>query len=282
VTAHPDVLGQLRHGHGGRRGFSRARRQHARNRCGQVVQVRRSPQAVACRKRAVEARGKPPTLLSGANLGRWSPAPEAPQGKPGHGTRLEATLHGGTWDRQAEQSCHRASPPERAGVSYHAEDSAVGQAPSRGKDVTEGRRPPRPRLPDTGGPDPHAPTALRGRANKARADKHHRVRDRYRCLDAHRLRACWDALHKAAARGGDHGTAEEYGAHLQATMAAWAQRLQAPRSRATVVRRCALPKAHGTARPRGIPALADTLGHLACATRLTAISAQDVLACSAG
>src|SRR5207253_1895504 len=62
----------------------------------------------------------------------------------------------------------------------------------------------------------------------------------------------------------------------------WAQRLQAPRSRATVVRRCALPKAHGTARPRGIPALADTLGHLACATRLTAISAQDVLACSAG
>src|SRR6266705_2030500 len=136
-TAPPAVLGQLRHGHGGRRGFSRARRQQERNRCGQVVQVRRSPQAVAGRKRdGEEARGKPQTLLDGENLGRWDTAPEAPQGKPGNGTMLEPTLHGGPWDRQAEKDGHRESPPHTAGVSYHAEYSEVGKAHYRGKDVT--------------------------------------------------------------------------------------------------------------------------------------------------
>ena len=120
VTAPPAVLGQLRHGHCGRRGFSRSRRQHARHRCGQVVPVRRRPQAVACRTREVEELGKPQTLLWRENLGRWSPAPEAPQGKPGHGTMLEPTRHGGPGDRQAEKACPRESPPDTEGVSYHA------------------------------------------------------------------------------------------------------------------------------------------------------------------
>jgi len=85
------------------------------------VQVRRSPQAVACRKRDVEEElGKPQTLLYVENLGRWYTAPEAPKGKPGNGTMLEPTLHGGPWDRQAEKYCHRESPPHTAGVSYHA------------------------------------------------------------------------------------------------------------------------------------------------------------------
>ena len=63
-------------------------------------------------------------------------------------------------------------------------------------------------VPDTVGPAPHEPTSLRGRANKARADKPHRLRDRSRGLEAHLLRACWDALHKAAASGVDPVTAE--------------------------------------------------------------------------
>jgi RNA-directed DNA polymerase len=78
-----------------------------------------------------------------------------------------------------------------------------------GKDVTEVRSPHRKLLPDTVGPDPQEPTSLRGRANKARADKQHRFRALSRCLDAHLLRVCWDALHKAAASGVDHITAEE-------------------------------------------------------------------------
>ena len=96
----------------------------------------------------------------------------------------------------------------------------MGKAHYTGKDVTEGRSPHRKRMPDTVGPDPHEPTSLRGRANKARADKRHRCRDLYRGLDANLLRACWDDLNKAAASGGDHVTAEEYAADLQVNMEA--------------------------------------------------------------
>src|SRR5207244_10253433 len=97
-----------------------------------------------------------------------------------------------------------------------------------------------------------------------------------------RLRGCGDDRNQAAARGGEHGTATEEAAHRQATREAVAPRLPTKRSRATVVRRCAMPKANGPARPRGIPAREDPLGHQACAQLLTAISAQDVLVCSDG
>ncbi len=39
-------------------------------------------------------------------------------------------------------------------------------------------------MPDTAGSEHHEPTSLRGIANKAKADKQHRFRDLYRCLDA--------------------------------------------------------------------------------------------------
>jgi RNA-directed DNA polymerase len=115
--------------------------------------------------------------------------------------------------------------------------------------VTEGRSPHRNRLPDTVGPDPHAPTSLRGRANNARAAKRHRCRDLSRCVEAHLLRTCGDDLHKAAARGVDHGTAEDEAANLQANIEALAQRLKAQRYRAKLVRRCDIPKANGKERP---------------------------------
>jgi RNA-directed DNA polymerase len=137
-------------------------------------------------------------------------------------------------------------------------------------------------MPDTVGPDPHEPTYLRGIANKARADKQHRFRDLYRCLDANLLRACWDDLNKAAASGVDHVTAEEYAANLEANIEALAQRLKAQRYRAKLVRRCYIPKANGQERPLGIPALEDTLVQLACAKLLTAIYEQDFLECSYG
>ena len=174
------------------------------------------------------------------------------------------------------------SPLHAPGVSYHAEYSAVGKAHYTGKDVTEVRSPHRQLLPDTVGPEAQEPTSLRGRANKARADKHHRFRDLYRCLDATLLRACWDDLNKAAASGVDHVTAEAYAENLQANIAALAQRLQAQRYRAKLVRRCDIPKANGTERPLGIPALEDKLVQLACAKLLTAIYEQDFLECSDG
>jgi RNA-directed DNA polymerase len=151
----------------------------------------------------------------------------------------------------------------------------VGKAHYTGKDVTEVRSPPRQLRPDTVGPDPQEPTSLRGIAHKARADKHHRFRDQYRCLDAPLLRACWDDLNKAATSGVDHVTAEKYAVNLQANMEALAQRLKTKRYRAKLVRRCYIPKANGQERPLGIPALEDKLVQLACAKLLTAIYEQD-------
>ena len=129
----------------------------------------------------------------------------------------------------------------------------MGKAHYTGKDVTEVRSPHRQLLPDTVGPEPQKPTSLRGIANKAQADKQHRFRDLYRCLDATLLRTCWDDLNKAAASGVDHVTAEEYAVNLQANLEALAQRLKTKRYRAKLVRRCYIPKANGQERPLGIP-----------------------------
>ena len=105
----------------------------------------------------------------------------------------------------------------------------------------------------------HKPTSLRGIANKAKADKRHRFRDLYRCLDAELLLDCWQDLNKEAASGVDHVTADAYAANLQGNLAALVQRLHTQRSRATLVRRCVIPKANGTDRPLGMPALAGGL-----------------------
>jgi RNA-directed DNA polymerase len=122
-----------------------------------------------------------------------------------------------------------------------------------GKDVTEVRSPQRKLMPDKVGSDHHQPTSLRGIANKARVDKRHRFRDLYRCLDAELLLACWHDLHKDAASGVDKVTAEAYAENLHANIEALAQRLKAKRYRATLVRRCDIPKENGKERPLGIP-----------------------------
>jgi RNA-directed DNA polymerase len=188
-----------------------------------------------------------------------------------------------SWDtRAAEEYCHRESPPEAEEASYHAEYSAVGKATYRGKAVTEVRSPHRTLLPDTVGSEHQKPPALRGRANTAKVDTHHRFRDLSRCLDAALWLDCWHDLKKDAASGVDHMTAEAYEVNLQANRAALAQRLQAQRSRAPLVRRCAIPKENGQERPLGIPAREDKLVQLACAKRCTAIYAQDFRDCSYG
>ena len=141
----------------------------------------------------------------------------------------------------------------------------MGKAHYTGKDVTEVRSPHRQLLPDTVGPEDQKPTSLRGIANKAKADKRHRFRDLYRCLDAELLLDCWQDLNKEAASGVDHVTAGAYAANLQGHIEALGQRLKTKRYRATLVRRCYIPKANGTERPLGIPALEDKLVQLACA-----------------
>ena len=151
------------------------------------------------------------------------------------------------------------------------------KAPDTGQDVTAGRSPHRPLLPDTVGPAPPEPTSLWGLANKARADQPPRFRELSRGREAHLLRACGEDLHTAAARGVAQGTAQAAAVNLQANREAWAPRLQAHRYRATLGRRCSMPKANGPARPVGRPARDDQLVPRAGATLCTAIDAQDCL-----
>lgn len=150
-----------------------------------------------------------------------------------------------------------------------------GQPTTEGKDVTEGRRPHRPLLPDTGGAAHQQPPFLRGRANTAPADTPQRFRELSRCREAARLRACGDALNKAAASGVDQRTAAGDAGNVQAQIAAVAPRLKAPRDRAPLVRRWDLPTGNGTGRPGGRPAHEEKRVQLACAQLLTAIYAPD-------
>jgi hypothetical protein len=111
-------------------------------------------------------------------------------------------------DREVEESGQRESPPQAEGGSYHAVYSEVGKAHDTGKDVTDGRRPPRPLLPDTVGPETQKPTALRGRAHQATADTRHRVRERSRGVEAALVLDGWQDLQQEAARGVDHVPAD--------------------------------------------------------------------------
>ena len=137
-------------------------------------------------------------------------------------------------------------------------------------------------MPDTVGSEYHEPTSLRGLANKAKADKQHRFRDLYRCLDAEMLLHCWGDLNKGAASGVDGVTAKAYAGNLHANIEALAERLRSKRYRAKLVRRCYIPKENGKERPLGIPALEDKLVQAACAKLLSAIYEQQFIAGSYG
>ena len=128
---------------------------------------------------------------------------------------------------------------------------------------------------DTGKPENHKPTSLRGISNRATACKNHLFRDLYRPLNAEFLLHCWGDLNKAAASGVDEMTADAYEKDLQANIQALAERLRTKRYRAKLVRRCYIAKENGKQRPLGIPALEDKLVQLACATLLTAIDEQE-------
>jgi hypothetical protein len=241
---------------------------------GEEGAVRRRPPAAAGRQRGVEARGRPQTRLGVERRSRGQTAPAARKGKRGPGTRLDPKLSEGPRPRQAEKDCPRAGPLDAPGASAHASASAVGKAPAQGQDVPAGRRLPRPLLPDTVGAAAQEPTSLRGRAHKAKADTRPWLRELDRCLEAALCRACWQALHKEAARGVEQGPADAYAGNLHDHSEAVGQRWKTPCSRAQLVRRGAMPNAHGTARPGGMPALEAKLVPRACAQRLTALSAR--------
>jgi RNA-directed DNA polymerase len=157
-----------------------------------------------------------------------------------------------------------------------------GKATDKGKDLTEVRSPQRQLVPDSVGSDQHKSTFLRGIANKAKADKQHRFRDLYGCLNADFLVDCWQELNRDAASGIDGVTAAAYEENLQANIEALAERLKLKRYRAKLVRRTYIPKENGKERPLGIPVLEDKLVQKAGAKLLMAIYEEDFLSCSYG
>jgi retron-type reverse transcriptase len=148
--------------------------------------------------------------------------------------------------------------------------------------VTAGRSPHRTLAPDTVGSGARKPTSRRGIADKAKADKQHRFRDLYGCLNVQLLLDCWGDLNKDAASGVDGVTWQEYGANLHANVEALVERLKQKRYRAKLSRRRYIPKGNGQERPLGIPVIEDKLLQAACARILNAIYEQEFLACSYG
>ena len=158
----------------------------------------------------------------------------------------------------------------------------MGKAHHKGKDLTGVRSLQRKLTPGSVGPERHEPTFLQGIANKAKANKRHRFRDLYRCLNTELLLYCWHDLNKDAASGVDGVTAAEYAKDLHANVEALVERLKSKRYRAKLVRRKYIPKEKGKERPLGILVIDDKLAQAACARLLTAIYEQDFLDCSYG
>jgi RNA-directed DNA polymerase len=204
-------------------------------------------------------------------------------GKPRNRTMLEpkfSPAHHGSGGRKAsEQGDNRYKSP---GCLIRHSTQSAGKPRTLGKDLTGVRSSQRKLVPDTVGPEKDKPTSLRGIANRARAHKHHRFRDLYRCLNADFLRDCWNDLNKNASSGVDGITAGEYEENLEANLRDLVERLKKKRYRTKLVRRSYIPKENGKERPLGIPALEDKLVQRACAELLSAIYEEDFVEGSYG
>ena len=128
----------------------------------------------------------------------------------------------------------------------------------------------------------HKPTSLRGIAKKAIADKQHRFRDFYSCLNVDFLLSCWPLLNKNAASGVDEVTWYDYAEDLHDNIEALVGRLKSKRYRARLVRRHYISKGKDKLRPLGIPVIEDKLVQLACTRLLSAIYEQEFMESSYG
>lgn len=125
-------------------------------------------------------------------------------------------------------------------------------------------------------------TSLRGIANKARSDKHHRFRNLFGLLNETSLKSCWQRVNKKAASGVDRVSAWTYAKDLAGNVRNLVDRLKRGSYRAKLVRRCHIPKEGGKTRPLGIPAVEDKLLQTTAARVLDAIFEEDFLSCSWG
>ena len=85
-----------------------------------MSEVRRSPQAVACRKRYVEELGRPHRLLTEDRGKQGIQLLRHGRGNPDTGLCWNLNGLMGLRARQAEEYCERESPPYAYGESYRA------------------------------------------------------------------------------------------------------------------------------------------------------------------
>lgn len=125
------------------------------------------------------------------------------------------------------------------------------------------------------------PTSLRGIANKASSDKHHRFRNLFGLLTVAFLLSCWERVNKKAASGVDRVSARGYARALVDNVRNLWGRVKRGSYRAKLVRRRDIPKEGGkTTRPLGIPVVEDKLLQIAVSRILNAIYEPLFLPCS--
>jgi len=125
------------------------------------------------------------------------------------------------------------------------------------------------------------PTSLRGIANKASSDKHHRFGNLFGLLTVAFLLSCWERVNKKAASGVDRVSARGYARDLVDNVRDLWGRVKRGSYRAKLVRRCHIPKEGSSkTRPLGIPVVEDKLLQTAVARILNAIYEPIFLPCS--
>lgn len=201
-------------------GFNAYRKQHESTRIGEGVKVRRSPQAVACRKRGVRELGKPQWAPDVGTAEAGYTDIEAQMGKPGNGTRLEPTL---VWAN------HESGGRETARSAWGVLSGRVlggGESPLQGEGPDGSTQPAQETRAGHVGLDHHEPTSLQGRAHRAKVSKDHRFQNLYQCVNATCLRECWHDLNKDAASGVDGVTAAQYQENLEENIQDLVRRLE--------------------------------------------------------
>ena len=101
-------------------GFNAHRRQHKTTRIGKGGKVRRSPQAVACRKRDVEELGRPHTFLPKETTMYGIQLLRHGRGNPETDQCWNLRIDTDQGVRQAAQNWEQACPPYAYGESYRA------------------------------------------------------------------------------------------------------------------------------------------------------------------
>ena len=124
------------------------------------------------------------------------------------------------------------------------------------------------------------PTSLRGIANKASSDEHHRFRNLFGLLTVGFLLSCWQRVNKKAASGVDRVSARSYAKDLVDNVGDLWERVKRGSYRAKLVRRRHISKEGGKTRPLGIPVVEDKLLQIAVSRILNAIYEPIFLACS--